>query len=157
MSKGIKQPWKDGYKVAVDFIKRFTTGTVEIAGSIRREIPLVGDIDLITDESLTTIKERLLDQDEQILRSGKEKLDLLYKGFQINVRHAEPEYWGAMLMRSTGPRQYNIAYSARAKKFGLLLNEYGLWKGKKRIAGDTEESIYHALDKEYKEPKLRGK
>jgi DNA polymerase (family 10) len=35
------------------------------------------------------------------------------------------------------------------------VNEYGVWQGKKRIAGETEESVYAAVGLPYIEPELR--
>jgi DNA polymerase (family 10) len=42
-----------------------------------------------------------------------------------------------------------------AKKKGFKLSQHGLFKGKKRIAGKTEEEIYHALGREWKRPEER--
>ena len=59
-------------------------------------------------------------------------------------------------MTYTGPAGYNIGLRTVAKKKGLLLNQYGLFKNKKHIAGKTERSIYTALGKKYKIPELRS-
>ncbi|MEK7209580.1 MAG: PHP domain-containing protein, partial [Patescibacteria group bacterium] len=42
-----------------------------------------------------------------------------------------------------------------AIKKGLKLNEYGLFKGKKSVAGKTEEEVYKALGLHYIEPEIR--
>jgi len=42
-----------------------------------------------------------------------------------------------------------------AKKKGYKLNEYGLFKGKKRIAAKTEEDVYKKLGLPYIEPEIR--
>ena len=38
---------------------------------------------------------------------------------------------------------------------GLKLNEYGVFDGDRRIAGDTEESVYRALGLRWIPPQLR--
>ena len=58
-----------------------------------------------------------------------------------------------------------LAYSTRfgesiglrviAKRKGMKLNQYGLFKDGKRIAGKTEKEIYHALGREWKSPEKR--
>ena len=42
-----------------------------------------------------------------------------------------------------------------AKAMGYKLNNHGLWKGKKRIAGKTEREIYNALGRPWKKPENR--
>jgi DNA polymerase (family 10) len=42
-----------------------------------------------------------------------------------------------------------------AIKKGLKLNEYGLFKGAKQVAGKTEEDLYRKLGLSYIEPELR--
>jgi DNA polymerase (family 10) len=39
-----------------------------------------------------------------------------------------------------------VTLRAHAKRCGLKLNEYGLFRGTQRIAGDTEASVYDALN-----------
>ena len=48
-----------------------------------------------------------------------------------------------------------MALRSLAIKKKLLLNEYGLWKGKKQVAGKTEEDLYNALGMNYIPPELR--
>jgi DNA polymerase (family X) len=67
-----------------------------------------------------------------------------------------PEIFGAALHYFTGSKAHNIAIrGSSASSAGLKLNEYGVWKGKKRIAGDTEESVFAAVGLPYIEPELR--
>jgi len=67
-----------------------------------------------------------------------------------------------MLLFTTGPNMYNIYLRKLAKDQGLLLNQNGVFKNGKQIAGETEESCYKVLKsgkfpkgKEWKEPWLR--
>ena len=65
------------------------------------------------------------------------------------------ESYGAALLYFTGSKGYNIELRKRAIARGLKLNEYGLFKGERRIAGATEESIYAALDLPWVAPERR--
>lgn len=148
------------YKVAMslakEFINKFIDGDHAIVGSIRRKEASIGDVDIMTSEALVQVSNRFND-DVIDVRGGDQKLDVDYKGVRFNIYHAEPRYWGSMLFFLTGPRKYQIAYRAKAKSKGWTLNQYGLWdKDDKLIASKTENDIYKALDKQYKEPELRG-
>ena len=67
------------------------------------------------------------------------------------------ESLGAAQQYFTGSKAHNIALRDRALQRGLKLNEYGLFRVEddERIAGETEESIYHALGLAYIPPELR--
>ena len=65
------------------------------------------------------------------------------------------ESWGAALCYFTGSKSHNIELRKIAIRRGLKLNEYGLFKGARRVAGKTEEEIYKALGLSYIEPELR--
>ncbi len=82
-----------------------------------------------------------------------------YKGFDIDIYKAEPEYFGAMLLFLTGSRKYGIKMRAKAKYKGMKLSQYGLFDRvtNERIAGKTEQEIYDAMGYPYKEPELRIK
>jgi DNA polymerase (family 10) len=52
-------------------------------------------------------------------------------------------------------RHTTCALRRRAQTRGLKLNEYGVSRGRRRIAGRTEEEVYAALDLPYVPPELR--
>lgn len=127
---------------------------IEIVGSIRRQEPVVGDIDIVGAGDL--MKLRTHDMIEW-KRGGPEAATFIFRGQQVNVIRGNPEAWGAAIFYLTGPAQYQVAYRARAKRMGMVLNQHGLWRDGVRIAGATEASIYEGLGKLYKPPHLRGK
>lgn len=157
MSLGAPRPLSVAMDVATDFIQRFAPDT-QVAGSIRRGAPEVRDIDLMTKERLGDIKSRLDAAGIQVLRSGDKTLYCTYRDFTINLYWYEDEYAGAMLFYLTGPSGYTVGYRLKAKRLGWVLNQYGLFNEHgHRVAGETEEGIYAALGKTWKEPHLRGK
>ncbi len=148
--------------IAVDFIDMFTIGKTQIAGSLRRHEPMIGDVDIITNDALYEVAKRCEEKRAKYkvkkVRGGDSKLDVDYRGMRFNIYHAEKDQWGAMQFFLTGPSGYGIAYRKRAKERGWKLNQYGLFDEKgNNIASKTEHDIYEALGKAYKPPELRGK
>lgn len=142
-----------------EFAARFLKSEWEVAGSIRRKEPTIGDVDIIVSEPLADISARIESCKSPYVKKvngGEKKMDLDYKEMRFNLFYAEVGYWGAMLFYLTGPSGYSIAYRKMAKARGYTLNQYGLFDGDKLLASKKEEDIYRALDKEYKAPELRG-
>ena len=154
-------------KTAMDIAESFVSGLEKIkevkkavaAGSLRRMKETVKDIDI-----LVSSKEHGKVMDAFTALGGVK--DVLVKGpakssirtndnMQVDVRVVEAESYGAALMYFTGSKEHNIKLRQIAIKKGLKLNEYGIFKGKKRIAGETEEEMYKALELSYIEPELR--
>jgi hypothetical protein len=63
--------------------------------------------------------------------------------------------YGAALLYFTGSKAHNIALRALANEHGWKLNEYGLFAGRRRIAGASEEEVYRKLGLAFIEPELR--
>ena len=76
-------------------------------------------------------------------------------GIDADLRVVEDYEFGAALQYFTGSKEHNIVLRKIALEKDLKLNEYGLFKGRKRIAGETEEEIYQTLGFAYIEPELR--
>jgi len=129
---------------------------IEIVGSIRRGETDPVDIDLIL---IPKNKEKIVEfmkKRGRFLQGGNKRVAFKIKGVKVEIYYATQKNWGAMLMAYTGPAGYCIGLRMIAKKKGYLLNQYGLFKNKKHIAGKTEKSIYESLGKKYKSPKIRG-
>jgi DNA polymerase (family X) len=132
---------------------------VEIAGSFRRRKDTVGDLDLLVAggdaeavmKSFTTHA-----QVAQVLGSGGTKASVrLLNGLQVDLRLVPAESFGAALLYFTGSKQHNIRLRQIALDKGMLLNEYGLLRDDKPVAGRTEEDIYRALGMAWIPPELR--
>lgn len=142
-------------------IKPFTR-RFEFAGSIRRKTWLrnrpVVDIDIVVIPKnkkaieLIAIK---LHENGEILSAGDKRLEARIHGVKVDVYFAQSDYWGAMMLFATGSGGHNIGLRRIAMKKGMLLNQYGLWRGGERIAS-TETGIYKALGRpRYKRPEER--
>ena len=65
------------------------------------------------------------------------------------------ESYGAALYYFTGSKAHNIAVRSIAQKRGLKINEYGVFKGEKRVAGETEDSVFKTVGLNFIPPELR--
>jgi DNA polymerase (family X) len=129
---------------------------IDIAGSIRRGKKDPVDVDIVMIPKNKAAVKAKLESLGEIEASGNSTIQTRIKGVDVDVYFADGNDYGAQLMTRTGPWQGNLGNRTLAKNRGLKLNQYGLWKGNKRIAGKTEASIYRKLGKKYKEPNLRG-
>jgi DNA polymerase (family 10) len=132
---------------------------VDVAGSYRRCRESVGDLDILVMAAADTeVMARFVGYDEvgEVLSHGSTRASIVLKcGLRVDLRVVEATAYGAALYYFTGSRAHNIAVRRLAQARGLKLNEYGLFHGDDRLAGDTEQSVYHALGLPWIAPELR--
>lgn len=132
---------------------------VVIAGSYRRMQDTVGDLDfLVAAPERNRVIQRFTAYGEvkAVLASGGTRASvLLASGLQADLRVVAPESFGAALHYFTGSKAHNIALRRLAQAKGLKVNEYGVYRGARRIAGETEASVYAALGLPWIAPELR--
>src|SRR3989338_2575870 len=132
---------------------------VAIAGSLRRRKETIGDVDLLicADKPEKVTEQFLaLPSVRHVFGKGTTKINVrLRNGLEVDVRVIPEESWGAALNYFTGSKAHNVALRKIAIKKGYKMNEYGLFKGKKMVAGKTEKEIYEKLEMSYMEPELR--
>lgn len=130
-----------------------------IAGSLRRRRDTIGDVDLLvtTDHPGDVVNRLASHADVQrVLAQGVTRCSVILKsGLQVDLRAIAPVSFGAAWMYFTGSKAHNIALRKLALEAGLKLNEYGLYRGRRRIAGATEEAVFQALGLDYIAPELR--
>ncbi len=135
---------------------------VSTAGSLRRYAETVGDVDILVSAGKG---KRIVDSFvgaefvQEVLAAGPTKGSAIVKmstgPVQVDVRVVPQKCFGAAAQYFTGSKQHNIRLREIAVKAGLKLNEYGLFKGEKMLAGGSEEGIYKKLGLDYIEPILR--
>jgi DNA polymerase (family 10) len=132
---------------------------VVIAGSYRRRRDTVGDLDfLATARSAGPVVARFTSYPavKEVLASGRTRASVrLNSGIQADLRVVAPESFGAALHYFTGSKAHNIALRRLAMAQGLKVNEYGVFRGAKRVAGETEESVYAAVGLPWVPPEKR--
>ena len=157
MSLGVALPVAE--RVIEELKKAAKVKRISTAGSLRRLKETIGDIDILcdsTDGQGIIKKFAELPSVEQVLASGETKASIIVEGgTQVDLRVVEPDSYGAALQYFTGNKDHNVKLREIAKKQGLKINEYGVFKGKKRIGGKNEEDIYRAVGIPMMEPELR--
>ncbi len=132
---------------------------VTVAGSFRRMRETVGDLDiLVTAKPGSPVMQRFTGYDEvaEVYSAGETRASVLLKsGMQVDLRVVAQQSYGAALHYFTGSKAHNIGIRRTAQQLGLKVNEYGVFRGEKRIAGDSEESVFRAVGLPYIAPELR--
>jgi DNA polymerase (family 10) len=149
---------------------------LEVAGSYRRRLETIGDIDLLAlADDPEAISERLVSFPAvvQVLGAGATKTSVtLRSGLQVDLRVVPPESWGAALVYFTGSKEHGIKLRQRALDRELRISEYGVFRipetgeseeaterGRasegERVAGTTEEAVYEAVGLPWIPPEIR--
>ena len=130
-----------------------------IAGSYRRRRETVGDIDILVtcSRGLPVIDHFVAYEDvDDVLSKGETRSTVVLRGgLQVDLRVVPDGSYGAALHYFTGSKSHNIAVRAMAARKGLKINEYGVFRGDKRIAGRSEEEVYAQVGLPYIPPELR--
>jgi DNA polymerase (family 10) len=132
---------------------------IEVAGSFRRRQETVGDIDiLVSSPRPEKVVQQFVGFEDvaQIREQGTTRASVvLRQGLQVDLRVVADVSFGSALHYFTGSKAHNIAMRTLAQERKLKMNEYGIFSGTQRIAGETEESVFKALGLSYIEPELR--
>ena len=132
---------------------------IEVAGSYRRRRETIGDLDiLVTSDHSARVMDHFVAYGEvaAVVSKGETRATVkLRGGLQVDLRAVEPAAYGAALQYFTGSKAHNVELRKIAQEQGYKLNEYGLFKGTRRVAGKTEAEIYQTLGLDWMPPELR--
>jgi len=158
---------------------------ISVAGSVRRMKETIGDVDiLVVSKNLHSHTKReqgtkgakinkvssrygvgarkvmdffvSLPDVVKVWGKGTTKSSIRVKdGFDIDLRVVPEKSYGSALQYFTGSKEHNIVTRKIAMTKGLKLNEYGVFKGKKMIAGKTEKEVYRAIGLPLIPPEMR--
>jgi DNA polymerase (family 10) len=130
-----------------------------LAGSLRRFRETIKDIDiLVSAKKSGGIMDRFVGMPnvESVLAQGETKSSvMLTTGINADIRVVTDREFPFAAHYFTGSKEHNTAMRGRAKKMGMKLNEYGLFKGEKLIPCKDEAEIFHNLGLEFIPPELR--
>jgi DNA polymerase (family X) len=139
-----------------------TRGRIEAAGSLRRMRETIGDIDLLAaaEDGVAAIAALTgWKRVRRVLAAGKTKASVLIAAGdaerQVDLRLVAPDSFGAALQYFTGSKAHNVKLRGLAKERGLKVNEYGVFRGEKKIAGGDEAGVYESLGLPWIPPELR--
>jgi len=151
------------YVVDIDAVERCALG-----GSLRRWRPTIGDVDLlVASNDGDSVVDAFTDwpEVEGVIEAGETKASVRAGGLRVDLRVVVPEEFGAALQYFTGSKDHNVAVRNRAIERDLKVNEYGVFdvaeveddhqRAGERVAGETEEGVYAALDMAWVPPELR--
>jgi len=129
------------------------------AGSVRRMKETIGDIDYIvsaTDpEPVMDLFTKMPEVQEVIGRGPAKAFVRLSSGIDADLLVVPEESWGSALQYFTGSKEHSVELRKIAIAKGLRLNEWGVFRREKRVAGATEEQVYEALGLRYVPPEMR--
>jgi DNA polymerase (family 10) len=150
----IAEELKNRLKKELDVIDR-----IEVAGSLRRMKPTIGDIDiLVTSKHPGKVADYFTSMNDvrEVLGKGKTKCSVILKNdMQADLRLIEEKSYGSALVYFTGSKDHNIELRKIAINKGYKLSEYGLFEDDEQIAGKTEKEVYGKLGMQFVPPELR--
>ncbi len=150
-------------EMVTDLLRNYSGNlTIHTAGSLRRRAETIGDVDiLVASEKGEKIIGAFTNAGFvlEVLAAGPTKGSAIIQTqttpVHVDVRVVPEKSFGAAAQYFTGSKEHNVRLREIAVKKKLKLNEYGLFKGNRMIAGRTEQEIYHRLGLDYIEPVLR--
>ncbi|MCG3207253.1 MAG: hypothetical protein FOGNACKC_00853 [Anaerolineae bacterium] len=165
MAKG-KFPLKIGEVMARVVIEHigYACEKIEVAGSVRRKKPRIGDIELVCvpvklgngvsllDEALakwlaTSDRVRTGSKWGPKARQLELYADQLDAWVQVELYITTPEQWGYILAFRTGPKEFNMKWLTQEIKGGVLPDDYyfeggWLFRNGRRVPTPNESDIF---------------
>ncbi|MEX0773116.1 MAG: DNA polymerase/3'-5' exonuclease PolX [Balneolales bacterium] len=152
-----------------DLAKLSGVEKISIAGSLRRGLETVGDIDFLIaakQEHHAEIFHAFTGNEivTEILGLGETKSSVrTAEGRQVDLRIVNPDQFAAALIYFTGSKEHNVVLRQRARKQKMTLNEYGLFEldendkinMNKPLPFKSEADIYRHLNLGFVPPELR--
>lgn len=170
-----KMALKDAQNLAQELVDRlrFFCDRIEIAGSVRRQKPEVGDIEIIAiphpehdffgeltgDHALNGVDWSAFG----ILVKGgnKYKQIALTEGINLDLFICTPPaQFGVLSIIRTGPAEYSQRFVTRKQQGGMLpsnmkVKDGAIWLGGEMIHTPEEADVYKLIGAEYVEPQNR--
>ena len=160
--------WWDAWENAQEILEALrsvkSVKKAEIAGSLRRKLETIGDLDILVASS---DPEKVMDWFTsqpfvaKVLAKGSTKSSVkLKEGMQVDLRIVPESQFGFALCYFTGSKEHNIKIRNRSLKKGWSLSEYGFEAVKGQLPAfskksATETDIYKALGLPYIPSEIR--
>jgi DNA polymerase (family 10) len=134
---------------------------VEVAGSLRRQVDAVKDLDVIATADDTAALIAALEQlpvVESVQQSGPAGARATtHAGLKVDLKVVAPDQFGNVLQHFTGSKDHNVQLREAAVRRGLHVSEYGILDDAtgETVRCATEEEVYATLGLPYVEPELR--
>ncbi len=134
--------------------------TAEAAGSLRRMLATVGDIDILVASTDPEKVSAAFVEDEgvaRVLGHGNIKSSVEYhNGMRAQLWVHAPERFGTALQYASGSKDHNVHTRELALKIGLSLGDQAFFReDDSQILCATEEEVYEILGMQFVPPELR--
>ena len=140
-----------------------------ITGSFRRKKPFMKDIDIMISSNVLKIMDKYIlylgtqFKDIHVYNKGIDKISLIILVrkniyYKVDIFRSPIKNKHAMLLYSTGSKEFNIKMRALASRSGYLLNQTGLYNlddRKTPIKVSSEKDYFKLLGMDYIEPENR--
>ncbi len=169
--KGITLAKKSGRRFRFDIAKPYAEDIknylqnfsgvlkVEVAGSYRRRKESVGDLDvLVVAKNWDEVSDYFVKYPKvkEVVSKGETRSTIILNNdLQVDLRSVAMESYGSALHYFTGSKAHNIKIRKMAIDRGWKINEYGIFDGDKKIAGESESGMYETMGLCFIEPELR--
>ncbi len=128
-------------------------------GSIRRQLPSVGDIDIgFSSKNITLALEKALKYQDisEVIETGDQEARVrLNNSIEVDLKSVNSEDWGSLLQHYTGSKFHNIKLRQLAQKQGYSLSENGISNGSEVKHFQDEKAFYHFLNLSFIPPEIR--
>lgn len=144
-------------KKLIGSLKPYCT-KIQVAGSIRRKEKNPVDIDLVLiprDKESKTKIEAFMSKKGRFVQGGEKEATFRVEGVKVELYYTILREFGATLLAYSSETGASIGLRVVAKKKGFKLNQHGLFKKGKFVAGRTEREIYKKLGRPWKPPEQR--
>lgn len=132
MSNTTKRPYSDIFPIAQDLLTRLAPNCsrIELAGSLRRKRPLIGDVEIvaiakrlplptllpgINAGSFSLVDNWFMDNvpANAITRNGDKLKTFVWQGVKVDLFLVTPETWGCLFLIRTGSAEFSRAIVQR--------------------------------------------
>lgn len=172
MSKGEKRPLSEAMETAQHIIGVLSDycQRIEIAGSLRRERPLIGDIEIVAipkyekdlfgipDMSRNELKHFLIQSGTKMTKCGDKYIQFTYGGWNVDLFMPNPTTWGSVFTIRTGSHEFNMwLMTVRSQAVGVRFSDGILFDRYTRdiIPTPEEADVFKALHMAFVPPNMR--
>ena len=130
------------------------------AGSLRRGMSTVGDLDVVVASNDPLACVQLVAQSVLLMRTqvhASAITAVLPNGMNVEIIVVTPEMWGVALAMYTGNQAHRDWIVRRAHQRGLVIRDNALWQQGAIQATPSEEEFYQRLDLPWIAPELRDR
>lgn len=128
---------------------------VETAGSLRRGLETVGNLDFVVSGASPEAVANALESVADIRESGETRLNARLEGRDLTVTIAEEAAFGAVLLVGTGNETYRRMLLERAAEQGYDLKDTGLYRDGELVSTPEEKDVLQRLELPFIVPERR--